>query len=109
MPGQTHSSRYAVTPRMLSALYVEFHSGEDAAGHRGAVDVAGVTEVALVEVSLIAVEDIVDSGVELQGDVVVDAEVVGEFQSGIEKAGVSTATSTGVPDPARCWTSIEPE
>lgn len=50
-----------------------------ASRQRGTVDVTGVAVPTLVEILLIGIGDVLDATVDLEGDVLVDGEVVGQL------------------------------
>lgn len=64
---------------------VELQFGEYAAGHRGAVDVARVTLITLVEIALVAVEYVLHAGIDLNRRVVEQLEIVVYLDVGVEE------------------------
>lgn len=51
----------------------------------GTVDVTGVAVPTLVEILLIGIDDVLDTTVDLEGDVLVDGEVVGQLHIYLHK------------------------
>ena len=68
-------------------LYLQCHADKIRAGNSGAVDVASITQRTLVEVALVLVEDILNSGTEFEAVVLVQMYIVSKPQPEIPERG----------------------